>query len=81
MAWEVGEIGGEWRFVYASVCHLFPPAFFPCPVELPSPAEALPGHDPWFGPTAFTVFGERWTLDDFLGAGAFGQPGPRSQRR
>ncbi|CAJ1383920.1 unnamed protein product, partial [Effrenium voratum] len=31
------------------------------------------GHDPWFGPTAFTVFGERWTLDDFLGAGAFGQ--------
>mmetsp|Transcript_33761 Transcript_33761/g.78027 ORF Transcript_33761/g.78027 Transcript_33761/m.78027 type:complete len:658 (+) Transcript_33761:46-2019(+) len=31
------------------------------------------GHEPWFGPTAFTVFGERWTLDNFLGAGAFGQ--------
>ncbi|CAL1158747.1 unnamed protein product [Cladocopium goreaui] len=35
--------------------------------------EGKGGHDPWFGPTAFTVFGERWTLDDFLGAGAFGQ--------
>lgn len=31
------------------------------------------GHEPWFGPTAFTIFGERWTLDNFLGAGAFGQ--------
>ena len=35
--------------------------------------EGKGGHEPWFGPTAFTVFGERWTLDDFLGAGAFGQ--------
>ena len=35
--------------------------------------EGKGGHEPWFGPTAFTVFGERWTLDNFLGAGAFGQ--------
>eukprot|EP00438_Fugacium_kawagutii_P027843 Skav201816 [mRNA] locus=scaffold1071:321142:324019:+ [translate_table: standard] len=24
--------------------------------------EGKGGHDPWFGPTAFTVFGENWTI-------------------
>ena len=30
-------------------------------------------HEPWFGPMKTECFGERWSIDAFLGAGAFGQ--------